>query len=38
MSTLTVNTKAPFSGSISKVLASHPLVSFFVLAFNFSFR
>jgi membrane protease YdiL (CAAX protease family) len=30
---LTLNAKAPFSESVSKVLASHPLVSYFVLAF-----
>ncbi|MEZ4726941.1 MAG: hypothetical protein R3E79_07390 [Caldilineaceae bacterium] len=33
MSTLTLNTKAWFSGSVRKVLASHPLVAYFVLAF-----
>lgn len=34
MSTLTLNAKTRFFGSVSKVLASHPLVSFFALAFT----
>src|SRR5688500_18777795 len=33
MSTLTVSPKMTFSGSIRNVLASHPLISYFVLAF-----
>ena len=33
MSTLTVNSRATFSGSIRNILASYPLVSYFVLAF-----
>lgn len=33
MSTLTLNTKAPSSSSVTKLLASYPLVSYFVLAF-----
>lgn len=33
MSTLTLNAKTPFSGSVRKVLARHPLVAYFVLAF-----
>jgi membrane protease YdiL (CAAX protease family) len=33
MSVLTVNAKAPFFAPVRKVLASRPLVSFFVLAF-----
>lgn len=33
MSMLAVNAKAPFSGPVSKVLTSHPFVSFFVLTF-----
>jgi membrane protease YdiL (CAAX protease family) len=33
MSTLSLNAKAQLSGSVSRVLVRHPLVSFFVLAF-----
>lgn len=33
MSALSFNEKARFAGSVRKVLASHPLISFFVLAF-----
>lgn len=33
MSTLTTNAKAPFSRSVRNMLASHPFVAFFVLAF-----
>jgi membrane protease YdiL (CAAX protease family) len=34
MSTLTVSPKATFSGSIRTLLASHPFISYFVLAFT----